>query len=240
MAEIFKRELRDTLIHVQLNGTEETEYPSPEQLKYRVIIKHKKLKTQSEDEEIEGRAGDEDGAYSLDDSIKIGKLVVKGKDGSWGDHLFVINATTLSWMPDEVARERAAAGQVSLVSPAHLHVPRARMVCVCVHRACRRAGELELTSTHDSFWAGVLLSCYLVNILGRGRERGRGARPGHGRRQPGEHRGRGQQEHGRARQTAPKQRKPSVARFLDSVGSSARTNAPRARMGVGASYVRMG
>ena len=99
MAEIFKKELRDSMIISQLNSDQA--YPSPEALKYRVIIKHKKLKTRSEDEAVamkNSNDGDED--KDISESIKNGRLSLAEIDGTWTKHIFVLNNSKLTWMED--------------------------------------------------------------------------------------------------------------------------------------------
>ena len=111
MAEIFKKELRDTIVYEPLDPAA-VAYCSPESLKYRVIIKHKKLKTRSEDEDVgmERDVGssrdDEEGARKpsaihLDDSVKIGTLMLEVGDGNWSEYVFVLNEKLLTWMADE-------------------------------------------------------------------------------------------------------------------------------------------
>jgi phosphatidylinositol phospholipase C, gamma-1 len=99
MANVFKTEFRDLLVNnVASSYPEQHEagtYPSPEELCYKVIIKHKKLLTgMTEESDIEiKREGDED----LSDSIKNGFLFKKDIDGAWVRHFFTLNEEKLSY-----------------------------------------------------------------------------------------------------------------------------------------------
>jgi phosphatidylinositol phospholipase C gamma-1 len=97
MANVFETEFRDLLVtDVDKSVAHKSgAYQSPEDLCYKVIIKHKKLLTGMTEESdiVLRRDGDED----LSDAIKNGFLLKKDIDGSWVRHYFVLTEDKLSY-----------------------------------------------------------------------------------------------------------------------------------------------
>eukprot|EP00051_Salpingoeca_urceolata_P001921 m.45184 g.45184 ORF g.45184 m.45184 type:complete len:1344 (+) comp11763_c0_seq1:246-4277(+) len=94
MADEFKKVFGDQLVIEPLpdcNELDRDAYPSPEQFKGRVIIKHKKLK---------GDSNEVDSSHKIEDdlcsSVKNGYLLLEDKiDGSWTKHYFVLTNTKI-------------------------------------------------------------------------------------------------------------------------------------------------
>jgi phosphatidylinositol phospholipase C gamma-1 len=106
MAEQFVAVFGSMLISEPLI-TDETQYPSPNQLKGRIIIKHKKLEAGAT-EVVQGHKLEDD----ISSSRKNGYLRIEDKlDGSWSRHYFVLTDTKLFYAEaqdqdtDEAARE---------------------------------------------------------------------------------------------------------------------------------------
>eukprot|EP00039_Didymoeca_costata_P019874 m.339251 g.339251 ORF g.339251 m.339251 type:complete len:1330 (+) comp18723_c0_seq1:312-4301(+) len=95
MAHEFKSQFRDSLVTMPYDS-KESKYPSPEQLEYRVIIKHKKLEAGKSEIETR-RDGDED----LSESIKNGYLKLEAVDGSWTTHYFVLTSKKLTYTEEQ-------------------------------------------------------------------------------------------------------------------------------------------
>eukprot|EP00038_Savillea_parva_P017361 m.19984 g.19984 ORF g.19984 m.19984 type:complete len:1333 (+) comp3742_c0_seq1:562-4560(+) len=100
MAEIFKKELGAALVTGPLPECSEPDrdcYPSPEQLKHRIIIKHKKLRDGSE--ELFGSVRDnKDKDEDISQAILTGHLRLEDKvDGSWTKHFFSLTKTKISY-----------------------------------------------------------------------------------------------------------------------------------------------
>ena len=96
MARTFKAEFRDLLC----TGPEdfpfehgEEKYPSPADLEYKVIIKHKKLSPG--ETEVVSRRNDDDDA-DMSDSLKNGFLKTQEIDGTWTKQFFVLTYNKLS------------------------------------------------------------------------------------------------------------------------------------------------
>lgn len=102
MAEVFKKEFRDLLVTDARDFATENamhRYPSPEQLIYKTIIKHKKLTAgESEITLLDSR---KDGDEDMSDSIKNGFLKVQEVDGSWTKHYFVLTEEKLSYADNQ-------------------------------------------------------------------------------------------------------------------------------------------
>lgn len=101
MADVFKKEFRDLLV-TDTRTFEEAhaagKYPTPEQLIYKTIIKHKKLTAgQSEVTLVVKKDGDED----MSDSIKNGFLKLQEIDGTWTKHFFVLTEEKLSYADNQ-------------------------------------------------------------------------------------------------------------------------------------------
>lgn len=110
-ADIFKRECRDLLC----TGPEEFpeahragKYPSPEQLQYKIIVKHKKLN--KGDTEVVQMNRDDNADEDLSDAILNGFLRVQEIDGTWTRNYFVLTADKMTYadsrdFDDKVATE---------------------------------------------------------------------------------------------------------------------------------------
>ncbi|EGD83199.1 phospholipase C gamma [Salpingoeca rosetta] len=94
MARMFQEAFGDYLITRPPDDCQEKHrdcYPSPEQLKYKVIIKHKKLEGQS-DSVVVSRMREADLSFS----VKNGHLLLEDKlDEAWKKHYFVLTETKL-------------------------------------------------------------------------------------------------------------------------------------------------
>jgi phosphatidylinositol phospholipase C gamma-1 len=98
MADVFKKEFRDLLCYGFEDfpeSHERGEYPSPEDLCYRVILKHKKLKP-GETEVATGSSKDTEGE-DLSDATKNGFLRVQEVDTTWTRQYFVLTQDKLAY-----------------------------------------------------------------------------------------------------------------------------------------------
>ena len=101
MAAVFKKEFRDLLVvdaRDYPDSHADQKYPTPEQLVYKTIIKHKKLTAGQIEINVEGR---KDGDEDMSDSIKNGFLKVQEIDGSWTKHFFVLTEEKLSYADNQ-------------------------------------------------------------------------------------------------------------------------------------------
>jgi phosphatidylinositol phospholipase C gamma-1 len=124
MAAIFKAEFRDLLLTNWYDYPQEHQqqvHPTPEQLCYKVIIKHKKLLAGMTEESEIIRNTREGGEEDMSDSIKNGFLKVQEIDGTWTRHFFVLTADKLSYADnqdfedEQKAEEEEAAAEVEEV-----------------------------------------------------------------------------------------------------------------------------
>ena len=74
------------------------QYPSPAELEYRVIVKHKKLGT---DIDSVLDSNHEEGDIDIADSLKNGYLLVEEVDGNWTKHFFVLTDSKLVWADNQ-------------------------------------------------------------------------------------------------------------------------------------------
>ena len=87
MAEIFKDFFGDRLVVSPIPDWTRATYPSPDKLRGRIILKHKKLRDGHTDVEVSGRDKSED----LSSSLMNGYLLMKDHvDGRWESHYFVL------------------------------------------------------------------------------------------------------------------------------------------------------
>ena len=86
------------LTHGNLSRAHGLRYPSPEQLKGRIIVKHKKLMDDSGEVSVtQYNSKDED----ISDALKNGYLRLEDKhNGSWTKHYFVLTKTQISYVND--------------------------------------------------------------------------------------------------------------------------------------------
>ena len=103
MAAQLKLWLGDCLVTAPLGGSKEGVYPSPNQLKGRFIVKHKKLSVGNEDVE---RSQDSSQDIDISASVMNGYLdVLNPYDKIWEPAYFVLNGTHLSYGSADVDDE---------------------------------------------------------------------------------------------------------------------------------------
>lgn len=95
MADQFKLWLGDFLVSAPLGGPKESQYPSPNALKGRIIIKHKKLSQGSDEVEKSLSSGKD---LDISAAAMNGYLdVLNPYDDSWEKYYFVLNGTHLTY-----------------------------------------------------------------------------------------------------------------------------------------------
>jgi len=101
MAALFKEWFGDCLISTPIDSKEQG-YPSPNKLRGRIIVKHKKL--MDGDSEVEKTVQVDDSDISS--AFKNGHLDVQHPvDGTWSKYYFVLNQEFLSYIPEDVDDE---------------------------------------------------------------------------------------------------------------------------------------
>eukprot|EP00040_Diaphanoeca_grandis_P017343 m.90271 g.90271 ORF g.90271 m.90271 type:complete len:1366 (-) comp26381_c0_seq1:90-4187(-) len=112
MATLFKDWFGDSLITGPVEPNE-TCYPSPNSLKGRIIVKHKKLNAGADEVEKNAQSDDAD----ISSAYKNGYLDVRHPvDGTWQKHYFVLNSEFLSFIPEDDEDDAEEGGGDEFVS----------------------------------------------------------------------------------------------------------------------------
>lgn len=105
MATVLKSYFGDALVHHPIPGSSAHSYPSPDELRGRIILKHKKLAAGQTEIELKDKKSED-----LSESLMNGYLMVEDEvDGKWQSHYFVMTDELMFFSepqdPDAADRE---------------------------------------------------------------------------------------------------------------------------------------
>ena len=95
MASIFQEVFGEMLVSAPLDKNE-TQLPSPERLKNRIILKHKKLpEGVDENTRLPLQSGELRGGFDIANAVRHGVLYIREAEDQWQPHFFVLTESKM-------------------------------------------------------------------------------------------------------------------------------------------------